>query len=844
MIRIEYTNVCDLDSVLFSAGYVQNIYLDVEKLYRPEYEYFEDGKEDRNRNFIESFKKQTKRQIFRVFATENMADCLQNIQLCKQINIEIDGIINKCDMFSCQIIDEVKGGNYLIECSYQADQIISTGCCSNIRATECLETNVDDVIGLIECDSDEYTNPQANITTDSRYLVDFSNCESKTAQGYNIEIMVYSVSRNEWGHSEDNSNGNYVYNSEDGVYYYYNGDTWKENPKIDSITNVSGNVYTIVGTSYIGYVRIEYSTNGGVLWSELDSFLSAEFINGVDITLLTTYTHIRAVYYTHSCSGLNGASTVNPNADDLVSVATLPLNTFNFDIGAYSDEQSITVTEGVDATTNAVLTAPSGFEISQTSGSGFTDVITLTVGYVSDVIYIRAYSEVSSNITIVVDSITFNVPVVSNSVCDIEWAEDLIDDINVEVVSGNLEDKINYVDGTKTAIATSINAKGGSVTAATNFRDYSTAIDGLVSEGWNPPTDWGWDTASALISDTDDGFVALVAVFPNKTNYISFRMDYTGSGGTIDWGDGTTSALGATATISEKTLNYAGVSGTVTDKGYKVGTLKIVISGTLTAVYFAVTHSNIGTVYNYTTPYLAIKQRSQAASMTYRHNNPYVAGMLELLDLGTTAEVNPYVTFRGHPTLKKITWLPTTAAFSAYLSWASAFTVPSLVSAFVLDDINWSLCTTMQQCFYYAIGNLGTFEQAIDNVTDLTQAWRASQLHNSVILTNTGSVTNLTQAIYECSVSYFSMDDASAVTTTTLFVRNANGYGQLTNLILTGLTVGIDLSYQAMDATAIDALFTSLGTASGAQTIIVTGNSGAATCNTAIATGKGFTVTT
>ena len=44
-------------------------------------------------------------------------------------------------------------------------------------------------------------------------------------------------------------------------------------------------------------------------------------------------------------------------------------------------------------------------------------------------------------------------------------------------------------------------------------------------EGWSPPTDWDWDTASALITDSDDGFVALVAVFPNKNNYISFRMD-------------------------------------------------------------------------------------------------------------------------------------------------------------------------------------------------------------------------------------------------------------------------------------------------------------------------------
>jgi len=45
-----------------------------------------------------------------------------------------------------------------------------------------------------------------------------------------------------------------------------------------------------------------------------------------------------------------------------------------------------------------------------------------------------------------------------------------------------------------------------------------------------------------------------------------------------------------------------------------------------------------------------------------------------------------------------------------------------------------------------------------------------------------------------------------------------------------------------MSATAIDALFTSLGTASGSQTINVRRNSGSATCTTSIATVKGYTV--
>lgn len=64
----------------------------------------------------------------------------------------------------------------------------------------------------------------------------------------------------------------------------------------------------------------------------------------------------------------------------------------------------------------------------------------------------------------------------------------------------------------------------------------------------------------------------------------------------------------------------------------------------------------------------------------------------------------------------------------------------------------------------------------------------------------------------------------------------------LEELILPGCETGFDITNSSMGATAIDALFTSLGTANGSQTITVTGNPGAASCTTSIATDKGYTV--
>ena len=81
--------------------------------------------------------------------------------------------------------------------------------------------------------------------------------------------------------------------------------------------------------------------------------------------------------------------------------------------------------------------------------------------------------------------------------------------------------------------------------------------------------------------------------------------------------------------------------------------------------------------------------------------------------------------------------------------------------------------------------------------------------------------------------------DFSTVTNTlNMFLTTGN----LGKLITPGCTIGIDITNNSMTASSLDDWFTSLGTANGAQTITITGNPGASTCDTTIATNKGFTV--
>ena len=69
------------------------------------------------------------------------------------------------------------------------------------------------------------------------------------------------------------------------------------------------------------------------------------------------------------------------------------------------------------------------------------------------------------------------------------------------------------------------------------------------------------------------------------------------------------------------------------------------------------------------------------------------------------------------------------------------------------------------------------------------------------------------------------------------------GCAKLRSLTLRGLKVSVAINGLKLDATALDAVFTSLGTANAGATINITGNPGAATCNKTIATAKNWGVT-
>lgn len=130
----------------------------------------------------------------------------------------------------------------------------------------------------------------------------------------------------------------------------------------------------------------------------------------------------------------------------------------------------------------------------------------------------------------------------------------------------------------------------------------------------------------------------------------------------------------------------------------------------------------------------------------------------------------------------------------------------------------------------------------IGSSTDISTMFSGCSSASEVPLFDTSGVTTAPDMFYACaSLRKIPKFDFSNVTN---FGSNfATFCRSLQEVEATGISANINFTSCAMSADALNRLFTNLETVVG-KTITVTGNPGAATCNTAIATGKGWTVVT
>ena len=155
------------------------------------------------------------------------------------------------------------------------------------------------------------------------------------------------------------------------------------------------------------------------------------------------------------------------------------------------------------------------------------------------------------------------------------------------------------------------------------------------------------------------------------------------------------------------------------------------------------------------------------------------------------------------------------------------------------------------------------------NLTSLQTLLAGASSIQSVNISSTAGVTNFQQMFFNCigliqpplldmsscanasqmfsqcsSLSSLPAFDLSAVSSTANMANFANACPSLASVACTGINQTVSFVNCKLSAAQIDAIFANLSSSGSGKTITVTGNYGAATCTTSIATAKGWTVAT
>lgn len=178
---------------------------------------------------------------------------------------------------------------------------------------------------------------------------------------------------------------------------------------------------------------------------------------------------------------------------------------------------------------------------------------------------------------------------------------------------------------------------------------------------------------------------------------------------------------------------------------------------------------------------------------------------------------------------------------SMFNGCASLTTLPATLDTSKVTDANsmFSSCVSLPA---HPSMNLGV-------CANITSIFNNCLILNTINLPTTSSVTNFIAVMNGCisCVSVTLNMTAVASTASAMISSTGNLPVSITSMILTGLRFALGNTNvtvnEQMDATALNALYTSLGTASGAQTLNFTGNPGKAGSTPSIAIAKGWTLT-
>lgn len=343
---------------------------------------------------------------------------------------------------------------------------------------------------------------------------------------------------------------------------------------------------------------------------------------------------------------------------------------------------------------------------------------------------------------------------------------------------------------------------------------------------WVRPVDWL--PIDHLVTYSDEKIAMLVAVYDDEMNKIAFTLRL---GTTVDWGDGNITVVSAAGNY-EHTYTYSGISdSTLCSRGYK----QVIIT-------MYPTNSS----YQLTRMYIALPSGCTANStvriLDMKIHTPYMDSFrLGVSTTQRTTLLESFVWIGAHS-------LPINHITFYYCSSLRNFKMDYLsISGFMFCfnlDIPFSQTLTTQSWtnYYYYNQKIKKYANNIaSNITTVAQGFYYS-LSIEDIEINLQNVQIATNLCYACqNLKRLIASNCDSITTTTTMFINCFS---LNELILNGIKTTFTCANCNLDTIALNNLFTSLGTPTTTQTITVTGNPGAATCDTSIATAKNWTVIT
>lgn len=393
-----------------------------------------------------------------------------------------------------------------------------------------------------------------------------------------------------------------------------------------------------------------------------------------------------------------------------------------------------------------------------------------------------------------------------------------------------------------------------------------------ASDAWVRPSDWL--PIDNLVSVGDHKFVGLMAVFPDKPSFwhFNFGQAYTVR---ID-GVATNYASGVAATGS---ISFSALSpSTTTSEGFRQAIIEVYPQVAPATAAFTITSTRATAPTNFIPNWIDIRLSFPNIASMFMNGGTRFAQLRRWTWVGTVPAISralafnsPYLqevnenfsTASALNTLYSQSRLPliigditnnVTASMTSMINgWGnktignisstSATNCASLIAfspnTQTLGNLNLPAATSFSLASMLSLKTIGTVN--IPLVSNLTSSFQLLNIETIGDVTTGPALTNITNIINgNRLLKRFYLSNCTNVTTTTTAFA---GCFSLQELYLGGLTRGFTVPPCQMDDAAFAALFNSLGIASGAQTIVITGNITLSAPTLAIATGKGYTIT-